>query len=147
MQIIPDHLHFLARGESSSSDLAEFVKAFKQRTSRMQKRRQASPLWQTKYYDHILRDTDGIEAVAHYIWGNPVRKGLSRNAAAYPLSGSQVIDWKQRTAASWMWYPPWKGRPDSARERREQAPETGAPSGPTARRAARAKHHDPHGGT
>jgi|GEM_PF-624022 len=130
---MPDHLHFLARGGAGSSDLLAFVTAFKQRTTRMQKMRSAAPLWHAKFYDHILRDADGIEAVAHYIWANPVRKGCP-DAASYALSGSQTIDWKARTAASWMWYPPWKGRPGSARERREQAPETGAPPGPTRRR-------------
>src|SRR5579863_9373569 len=106
---MPDHLHFLARGASGSSDFLASVTAFKQRTTRMQKQRSALPLWQAKFYDHILRDADGIEAVAHYIWTNPMRKGLCPDAASYPLSGSQIIDWKARTAASWMRCPPWKG--------------------------------------
>lgn len=128
---MPDHLHFLARG-SASSDLLAFVTAFKQRTTRMQKQRSALPLWQAKFHDHILRDADGIEAVAHYIWANPVRNGLCPDAASYLLSGSQVIDWKARTASSWMWFPPWKGRPGSAALRAAPAETAGSP-GPTTR--------------
>ena len=106
--LMPDHLHFLAQGESQHSNVLAFVKAFKQRTTMAHKNREAGPLWQAKFYDHILRKPEELEAVACYIWMNPVRKGLSTAASDYPLSGSQTLDWKKLCGCASLWEPPWK---------------------------------------
>ena len=88
--LMPDHLHFLSEGNSPQSNLLRFVTAFKQRTALAHKNRTAGPLWQTKFYDHILRAPDQLESVACYIWTNPIRKGLCEEATLYPLSGSHI---------------------------------------------------------
>jgi putative transposase len=106
--LMPDHLHFLAQGQTPVSDLFSLVTGFKDVTTRAHKNRAGSPLWQPRFYDHILWSADQTESVAHYIWANPVRKGISAHPASYPLSGSQSIDWKTRTSASHLWLPPWK---------------------------------------
>ncbi|MFI5058703.1 MAG: REP-associated tyrosine transposase [Candidatus Acidiferrales bacterium] len=79
--LMPDHLHFLCEGNSPQSNLLRFVTAFKQRTTIAHKNRAEGSLWQTKFYDHILRAPDKLESVACYIWANPVRKGLCKDAA------------------------------------------------------------------
>jgi len=66
--LMPDHLHFLSEGNSPRSNLLRFVTAFKRRTALAYKNRTAGPLWQTKFYDHILRAPDQVESVACYIW-------------------------------------------------------------------------------
>jgi putative transposase len=109
--LMPDHLHFLAQGNSPQSNLLRFVSAFKQRTAFAHKNRSDDPLWQTKFYDHILRTSDPVESVASYIWANPVRKGLCEDATLYPLSGSQTLDWKKLCGNSNPWQPPWKETP------------------------------------
>jgi len=43
------------------------------------------PVWQKGYYDHALRDEENLAAVARYIVANPLRAGLARNVADYPL--------------------------------------------------------------
>ena len=106
--LMPDHLHFLTQGESPHSNLLAFVTAFKQRTTVAHKNRAAGPLWQAKFYDHILRKPEELEAVACYIWANPVRKGLCKEASAYSLSGSRTLDWKRLCGLSSLWEPPWK---------------------------------------
>ena len=106
--VMPDHVHILAEGRSDSSDLIRFVESFKQHTAYEFRKTSGSRLWQMRFYDHILRASDKLESVAQYIWANPVRRGLSDIAASYSLSGSQTIDWKERTAASPLWQPPWK---------------------------------------
>src|SRR4029077_15513842 len=58
--LMPDHLHFLVEGSSQQSNLLPFIMAFKQRTSLAHKNRAAGPLWQTKFYDHILRAPDEL---------------------------------------------------------------------------------------
>jgi len=119
--LMPDHLHFVAEGNSPECNLLRFVTAFKQRTALAYKNRADAPLWQTKFYDHILRVPEQLESVACYIWANPVRKGLCQDAVSYPLSGSQTLDWKRRCANSSQWQPPWKEFvPGSARKERGQ---------------------------
>jgi len=130
--LMPDHLHFLSEGHSPQSNLLRFVTAFKQRTALAYKNRTAGPLWQTKFYDHILRAPDQLESVACYIWANPIRKGLCEDATLYPLSGSQTLDWKKRCGHSDIWQPPWKVRlPGSPRKERVESPQTGAKPGAT----------------
>jgi putative transposase len=130
--LMPDHVHFLCEGNSPQSNLLRFVTAFKQRTAFAHKNRADSPLWQTKFYDHILRAPDQLESVAGYIWANPVRKGLGEDAAAYPLSGSQTLDWKKLCVNSNLWQPPWKApMPGSPRKERGESPQTGAKPGAT----------------
>ena len=46
------------------------------------------PLWQARYYDHIVRRRDDGKRIAQYILENPVRKGLVEEVEAYPWSGS-----------------------------------------------------------
>jgi REP-associated tyrosine transposase len=130
--LMPDHLHFLSEGNSPQSDLLPFITAFKQRTAFAHKNRADGPLWQTKFYDHILRPRDRMELVASYIWANPVRKGLCEDAASYPLSGSQTLDRKRLCANSIVWQPPWKEVvPGSPLKEREESPQTGAKPGAT----------------
>jgi len=106
--LMPDHLHFLAKGESPDSNLLAFVTAFKQRTTVAHKNRAEGTLWQAKFYDHILRKPQDLEAVALYIWANPVRRGLCEDAAAYAFSGSQMPDWKKLCGRPSPWKLPWK---------------------------------------
>jgi putative transposase len=130
--LMPDHLHILAEGNSPQSDLLRFITAFKQRTAIAHKNRALGPLWQTKFYDHILREPDRLDLVASYIWANPVRKGLCEDAASYPLTDSQTLDWKKLCANSRVWQPPWKEVvPGSPRQERGESPQTGAKPGAT----------------
>lgn len=61
-------------------DHLAFSNGFKQRSGYAFKQRVKQRLWQHKPYDHILRDGDSWEAVATYIWMNPVREGLCQRA-------------------------------------------------------------------
>ena len=88
---MPDHLHVLVEG-SEGSDLARFVKAFKQASSFDYRRRIGRPLWQRSYYDHALRGEGELGAAVEYILGNPVRAGLVEDAAAYPFLGGQLLE-------------------------------------------------------
>lgn len=109
--VMPDHFHMLASGMQPSSDLLAFVKNFKQTTSSEYSQQYKEPLWQKKFYDHILRPGDNADAVAGYIWMNPVRKGLRVSPQEYPHSGSLVIDWKKAFLPSQSWTPLWKTNP------------------------------------
>ncbi|HUV86040.1 MAG TPA: transposase [bacterium] len=86
---MPEHAHLLLEG-GPTSDLREFVRLFKQKSSYRHKRSAGDPLWQRGYYDRVLREDEDSLVVARYILANPVRRGLTDNAASYPNSGSFV---------------------------------------------------------
>jgi putative transposase len=108
--VMPDHLHFLVRGLAAESRLLDFVELFKQRTAHAYENRRKQKLWQKKFYDHILRRATSVDAVAGYIWMNPVRKGLCERFQAYPFSGSFMMPWPPKSFEDEPWRPPWKKR-------------------------------------
>jgi len=104
--LMPDHLHILAEGAHDRCNLLEFIRLFKQRTAFQFRKSHRVALWESSYYDHILRPADQIEDVACYIWWNPVRKRLSTSPQEFPYSGSQTIDWIKRATSGTSWKPP-----------------------------------------
>jgi putative transposase len=104
--VMPDHLHFLTLGVTSSSNFLKFVKSFKQKTAYPYVQKTHSRLWQRNYYDHTLRSNEEPASVAAYIWLNPVRKGLCKDFEKYPYSGSFSKPAKMLPEPPWT--PPWK---------------------------------------
>ena len=106
--VMPDHLHMLVGGQNAGSNLMEFVRTLKQGTAFEEKRKSGSQLWQRYFYDHVLRPKDSADAIAWYIWLNPVRKGLCVEPEDYPFSGSFTLEWKRKARPAESWAPPWK---------------------------------------
>lgn len=105
---MPDHAHFLVEATKETCELRRFAADFKQRTGYAYQKRTGRRLWQTKYYDHVLRAAEYSETVAWYIWLNPVRKGLCEKPHDHGLSGSMTVDWNSRRSPRIVWEPPWK---------------------------------------
>jgi putative transposase len=106
---MPDHLHLLVATTGAGSDLLKFVKSVKQHTGFAFQKRHHERLWQHRVYDHILRPHERWEAVAWYIWMNPVRRGLCRRPQEWPFSGSLTMNWQpMMTPPEERWVPPWK---------------------------------------
>ncbi len=124
--VMPDHLHAMATGASETSNLLKFVMSFKQDTAANFARKTHRPLWQFKFYDHILRTADSADRVAWYIWANPVRKGLCADPTDYPFLGSftEIGTKMLQGSAAADWTPPWKNT----------APREAAAPSPTAKR-------------
>jgi|ERR1700738_790985 putative transposase len=106
--LMPDHFHFLAEGLESTSDLLNLIKSFKLKTSRAYSRKTREILWQRKFFDHILRPNESPEAVAWYIWLNPVHKGLCATAETYPFNGSFTSSIPRTDPPATTWLPPWR---------------------------------------
>jgi len=106
--VMPHHFHALIEGTAPDCDLILFVRIFKQATSLEYSGGSGLPLWQKKFYDHILRAKDSPEAVSWYIWMNPVRKGLCSRPSQYSYSGSFTENWKKMVQPSEPWMPAWK---------------------------------------
>jgi REP element-mobilizing transposase RayT len=105
---MPDHLHFLAEGTEPTSDLLHFVKSLKMKSSRQHSAHFGRALWQREFYEHIMGPRESVEAVAWYIWLNPVRKKLVAKPEHYSFSGT-LTGWKMpRVWTTPDWRPPWK---------------------------------------
>ena len=89
---MPDHLHLLIEGKDSDSDMKRFISSYKQYTGYHYKNKTGVSLWQINFYEHVLRKEEETMNVAHYIFGNPVRKGLVNDYRQYKLLGSFEFD-------------------------------------------------------
>jgi REP element-mobilizing transposase RayT len=85
---MPDHAHVLVTGETPEASLSDLVRLWKQVTGYRWHARQGQRLWQPGYFERVLRNDEPSLSVARYIIENPVRAGLARSAASYPLAGS-----------------------------------------------------------
>ena len=72
----------------SDSSLTVFVKAAKQVSGYHAKSVLGGRLWQTGYFERVLRSDQETKAMALYAIQNPVRAGLVADASDYPYSGS-----------------------------------------------------------
>ena len=102
---MPDHVHVLLEGSAvdaahgpcrahalACADLRRVMNAWKQKTGYAHMRATGSRLWQSGYYDHVLReDEDRLRGMA-YLLANPLRAGLVRDVRQYPFWGSGVWD-------------------------------------------------------
>ncbi|HTZ72532.1 MAG TPA: transposase [Candidatus Aquilonibacter sp.] len=107
-RVMPDHLHLIVCGLEPRSDLIVFVSDLKHETAHLHRARTGEQLWQKRFYDRVLRSGERADAVAGYIWMNPVRKGMCSAPQDYPYSGSFVIDWKRGVSSAESWIPEWR---------------------------------------
>jgi putative transposase len=107
---MPDHVHFLVEGQAPSSDLVQFVGQWKQTTGYLFRNDLPSRFWQKRFHDYVLRKASESEAIAWYIWLNPVRKKIVATPEQYPHSGSFTVEWPKIAPRppSIPWLPPWK---------------------------------------
>ena len=87
---MPDHLHVLLRGTSTSSAFLPFMKLMRQRTAMFYRRLTGESLWQQGYFDRVLRPDDDLTRITRYMMENPVRAGLIGKPEDYPFSYLQL---------------------------------------------------------
>jgi putative transposase len=107
---MPDHLHLVLVGFNDSASLSEIIRSFKGHSTAAARKLGVRNLWQKGYYDHIIRDGRSLDAVARYVFENPVRAGLVLDPFDWPFSGSLLMDWKRLEAPPEPFRPPWKNR-------------------------------------
>lgn len=88
--VMPDHMHLLVTGRPGSAPLPVFVQRAKQLSGYHGGRLAAHRVWQTGYYERVLREAEDTRELTAYILNNPVRAGLVKNAADYEFIGSSV---------------------------------------------------------
>ncbi|UCE61730.1 MAG: transposase [Phycisphaerales bacterium] len=81
--LMPDHLHILLSPDRSGLTLGDLIGRVKGSTTNQSwKLGWSGKLWQPRFYDHIVRKSEGVAEVARYIFENPERKELRND---YPF--------------------------------------------------------------
>ena len=94
--ILPDHFHWLMRVEKESGNFSDILQSIKRNFTLNYKDAHPIPtpmkLWQSRFWDHIIRDEKDLERHFDYIHWNPVKHGYIH----YPE------DWLHSTYAHWL---------------------------------------------
>lgn len=64
--IMPNHIHLIFALNDCEFPLGEIVRRFKAKVSR----RFGFPVWQSNYYEHVIRDEDTLNRIREYIIHN-----------------------------------------------------------------------------
>ena len=105
---MPDHVHLELVGTDDQSNLPEMLREFKGHVAARARLMGVRGVRQKGYYDHVVRPGENKDAVAWYIFNNPVRKNLVSDPRAWPHTGSWMFDWRKAVAPSEEFVPPWK---------------------------------------
>jgi putative transposase len=87
---MPDHLHLLAGGLMPPVHLPTFARRARQLSDFYGRRHTRGPIWQSGYFEHVLRPEEDTRTAVLRILDNPVRAGLVVDAASYRFSGSAI---------------------------------------------------------
>jgi len=87
--LMPDHVHYFCAPFSDEYRLDKFVGKWKEWTAKYVHRRcgRLPPLWQTEFFDRLLRTSESYEEKWEYVRDNPVRAGLVADAGDWPYQG------------------------------------------------------------
>jgi len=105
---MPDHVHLELVGLTAQANLIQLLRAFKGVSRTRAREFGLKNLWQKGFYDHVLREAERVNAVAWYIFNNPVRKAVVADMRQWPHSGSWMFDWRKALAPPEEFVPPWK---------------------------------------
>ncbi|MDR3727996.1 MAG: transposase [Terracidiphilus sp.] len=88
--VMPEHVHLLL-SEPAGEMLARAVQMLKSRVSiqarkESQRTRGEAPFWQTRYFDHNVRNHAGFVTQLRYIHRNPVKRNLCLAPEEWPWS-------------------------------------------------------------
>jgi putative transposase len=87
---MPDHLHQLVHGRTSTANCLSLIKRAKQYSGYYFKQQFKQSLWLRYGHDRWLRRDRDIHGIVRYILDNPVRAGLVERVEDYPFIGSQL---------------------------------------------------------
>ncbi|OUS68299.1 hypothetical protein B5G52_20050 [Pseudoalteromonas sp. A601] len=81
--IMPDHMHWLFQLKTQQP-LSSVIAKVKGRTSFLLHKDKKEKIWQTGFYDSLIRDEEHLLHQARYIAANPIRAGIVNNLGNYP---------------------------------------------------------------
>jgi len=85
--VMPNHFHALIRpdGNTTISDIMRNIKSYSAKLISEACSRKGS-VWQSRFYDRLVRDERDFLAKLEYMHNNPVRAGLAENPHDYEFS-------------------------------------------------------------
>jgi len=98
--LLPDHLHCLWQLPEGDADFSTRWRLVKARLSRAvappgygladggpsRARRREHTVWQSRFWEHLIRNEDNLRRHAEYIHYNPVKHGYASRPATWPYS-------------------------------------------------------------
>jgi putative transposase len=84
--LLPDHLHCLWRLLQNDADYPLRWSKIKRLTRQNLGLSPEGKLWQSRYWEHLIRDDDDYARHTDYIHWNPVKHGLAKRAVEWPYS-------------------------------------------------------------
>ena len=94
--IMPDHVHFFCaeRAEGAIHSLSRFVGSWKEWTAKEMGSVCSipTPVWQERFFDHLLRSDESYSEKWAYVRENPVRAGLVLRWEEWPFQGFVDFD-------------------------------------------------------
>jgi putative transposase len=91
--IMPDHVHFFCAPGNEAQDLSVFMKFWKEWTSKKIKKECGidGPVWQREFFDHLIRSEESYVQKWDYVFNNPFRAGLVKEADDWHWQGEIEI--------------------------------------------------------
>ncbi|MGQ0587531.1 MAG: REP-associated tyrosine transposase, partial [Gammaproteobacteria bacterium] len=93
--VMPDHVHWMF--EAKDGDFSRIVGAVKRDVTWRLKQAGGNglpPYWQSRFYDHVIRDESDFEQHLHYIHFNPVKHGVVAKVTEHEYSSFR--QWVER---------------------------------------------------
>ena len=88
--IMPDHLHLFVCGPDNF-ELGRWIGQLKQCLGKsVVPAPSADPVWQRRFFDHVLRSDESYAEKWNYVRENPIRAGLVTNADDWPYAGEII---------------------------------------------------------
>ena len=123
--VLPEHMHFLWRLPDDDHDfptrIAQFKAGFTRRLPEVLKgagRKGERGVWQSRYWEHCIRDDEGMSRHIDYIHWNPVKHGHVSDPDDWPYSTWR--QWKKKEGRP-INVPPENWKPVHLGEREEVA--------------------------
>jgi putative transposase len=91
--ILPDHFHWLMRVESTGGNFSQVMRSIKANYTLEYKKKyeieKPFTLWQSRFWDHVIRNERDLEQHFDYIHWNPVKHGYAKDPAEWVHSSYQ----------------------------------------------------------
>lgn len=98
--VLPEHMHFLWRLPDDDHDFPTRIAQLKAgfthslpETDKGEGRKRERGVWQSRYWEHCIRDDDDLSRHVDYIHWNPVKHGLVAEPEDWPYS--TFHEWKK----------------------------------------------------
>jgi len=98
--VMPDHAHLLyvplndeAGNRFTKGEVIGAMKGASAHSINKLLQRQGA-VWQTESFDHVVRNSEALDAKIDYVCHNPVKSGLCEREDDYPWLWTAWLDWK-----------------------------------------------------